>query len=519
MLYRSIIRKLNRTNCEIVYSYGTAGFRTDAETVLNHIIQRVPTMLKIVLGTTNWVKMGVVITASHNPVKDNGIKFVGQNGEILEQKFEFILNTLVNMSQEQFNDIKRRVKTHKHIGFVVVGYDCRPSSGPIKNKLIDEAEECNIRMVDCGRTTTPQLHIKTVEPKFNYIKHFSDKFKTYTADIHVSNKIDLVVDCANGVGAIPMAGFKHTLKKHLNIDLINMRQFHRVNNGCGSEYVQKQLKLPLNYKPEYNGKLVASFDGDADRLVFFYTNKDDDMVLLDGDKIGVLITSYIKKCVDQAEIDANIGFVQTAYANSGSTNFIKDVLDVDQEYVPTGVKYLHKKAKEYDIGTYFESNGHGTIIFKKKFLLKVLSNIRSETDLNKAKPLMEIIRVYRLLNQMVGDSISTMLCVCYILLREDMSLEGWNNQYQTVPCKQFKIMGVTEEQKKKVTTSPDEMTVYKPKGLQKEIDQICSEYEGCRSFVRPSGTEPCIRVYVECADEIELDGIGKKIEEKVKLYL
>lgn len=31
--------------------------------------------------------------------------------------------------------------------------------------------------------------------------------------------------------------------------------------------------------------------------------------------------------------------------------------------VPTGVKHLHHKALEYDIGVYFEANGHGTIVF------------------------------------------------------------------------------------------------------------------------------------------------------------
>lgn len=33
--------------------------------------------------------------------------------------------------------------------------------------------------------------------------------------------------------------------------------------------------------------------------------------------------------------------------------------------VPTGVKHLHHKALEYDIGVYFEANGHGTIVFSE----------------------------------------------------------------------------------------------------------------------------------------------------------
>ena len=31
--------------------------------------------------------------------------------------------------------------------------------------------------------------------------------------------------------------------------------------------------------------------------------------------------------------------------------------------VPTGVKHLHHRAKQFDIGVYFEANGHGTVLF------------------------------------------------------------------------------------------------------------------------------------------------------------
>lgn len=34
--------------------------------------------------------------------------------------------------------------------------------------------------------------------------------------------------------------------------------------------------------------------------------------------------------------------------------------------VHTGVKHLHHKAQEFDIGVYFEANGHGTVLFSKK---------------------------------------------------------------------------------------------------------------------------------------------------------
>lgn len=93
--------------------------------------------------------------------------------------------------------------------------------------------------------------------------------------------------------------------------------------------------------------------------------------------------------VTKCGIDLKLGIVQTAYANGGSTDYITTELvskiiaknltlihpkiniffmnaqKVPVACVPTGVKHLHHKALEYDIGVYFEANGHGTIVFSE----------------------------------------------------------------------------------------------------------------------------------------------------------
>lgn len=40
-------------------------------------------------------------------------------------------------------------------------------------------------------------------------------------------------------------------------------------------------------------------------------------------------------------------------------------------FAATGVKHLHEKAEKYDIGIYFEANGHGTVIFNQNFISKI----------------------------------------------------------------------------------------------------------------------------------------------------
>ena len=62
-----------------------------------------------------------------------------------------------------------------------------------------------------------------------------------------------------------------------------------------------------------------------------------------------------------------LGVVQIAYANGAATDYLKQ-LGLKVVFTPTGVKHLHEKAVEYDIGIYFEANGHGTILFSENYL-------------------------------------------------------------------------------------------------------------------------------------------------------
>jgi phosphoacetylglucosamine mutase len=41
------------------------------------------------------------------------------------------------------------------------------------------------------------------------------------------------------------------------------------------------------------------------------------------------------------------------------------------QVTPTGVKYLHEAAHHFDVGVYFEANGHGTVLFSKTLLARL----------------------------------------------------------------------------------------------------------------------------------------------------
>lgn len=104
------------------------------------------------------------------------------------------------------------------------------------------------------------------------------------------------------------------------------------------------------------------------------------------------------------------------------------------------MKHLHHKALEYDIGVYFEANGHGTVIFQKtaKERLKQAANDSSLTDIqrNAAKRLLNLIDV---INETVGDAISDMLLVETILHAKGWDVEDWEATYTDLPNKLVKV--------------------------------------------------------------------------------
>lgn len=69
--------------------------------------------------------------------------------------------------------------------------------------------------------------------------------------------------------------------------------------------------------------------------------------------------------LSKTKVNLKLGLVQTAYANGASTDYIQETLNVPVACTPTGVKHLHHRAQEFDIGVYFEANGHGTVVFSE----------------------------------------------------------------------------------------------------------------------------------------------------------
>lgn len=116
-----------------------------------------------------------------------------------------------------------------------------------------------------------------------------------------NNKLEtskLLVDGVNGVGGQKIEELRESLN-NLDLEIRNTgRDGGVLNESVGADFVQKEKVVPLGFGLNDVGMRCASFDGDADRLVYFYipSNSSTDKVeLLDGDKILSLFALFIKE--------------------------------------------------------------------------------------------------------------------------------------------------------------------------------------------------------------------------------
>jgi len=92
---------------------------------------------------------------------------------------------------------------------------------------------------------------------------------------------------------------------------------------CGADFVKIGQGLPSGVEVAPNTR-YASLDGDADRLLYYYTDAESKFHLLDGDKISSLYAAYLKELLEISNLNFSLGVVQTAYANGSSTSYLQD---------------------------------------------------------------------------------------------------------------------------------------------------------------------------------------------------
>lgn len=527
------------------YRYGTSGFRGHHK-AQDSVMVRMSFMAILRSLSLNGKTVGLMITASHNKECDNGVKVIDSTGEMLHQSWESIATQIANIDEKQLRKYLHEEifmkeclnKTSKLEANVFIGRDTRPHSKRFSELVIEAANtiiDCSVNVRDFGEITTPQLHYFVMkqntnenESKINvkneispeiYINDITHAFIELMQLLSINNKDEqknnncnisdesvlgeVIVDCANGVGGLLFKQAVDPLQSILHLSLIHLPSSDfAVNEECGAEHVHKQLLLPCglqDMEKQLVNKRLASVDGDCDRLIYY--SMIDDMhnhrprlCLLDGDKQICLIFTFIQSLIKQSQLCFSTAVLQTAYANGSSKEYLSKVLNVENIIcTPTGVKHLHASAKKYEIAIYFESNGHGTLLIQSSAIQKLNDETgnKNESVLNAVKQLLLIARIA---NQAIGDAFADLLLVEMSLHALKWSINDWIEMYKDRPSMLTKLR---VEDRTVFQTTNAEQTCIKPSGLQSIIDKLCFKYENSRCFVRPSGTEDCVRVYSE----------------------
>ncbi|XP_010142619.1 PREDICTED: phosphoacetylglucosamine mutase [Buceros rhinoceros silvestris] len=506
----------------LALQYGTAGFRTKAEQ-LDHVMFRMG-LLSVLRSRATVSTIGIMVTASHNPEEDNGIKLVDPLGEMLHPAWEEYATQLANAEEQELQKIiteicqKAAVNQDKDAS-VVIGRDTRPSSEKLSQSVIDGISILGGQYHDYGLVTTPQLHYMVCcrNTQGQYGKatlegYYEKLSKAFTELIKQSpssgeSQRHLKIDCANGIGALKLSEMEPCFPKEMLIQLYNDGTKEKLNHLCGADFVKVHQKPPRGLHMRPNER-CCSFDGDADRIVYYYEDTAGHFHLIDGDKIATLISIFLKELLAKVGQTLEMAVVQTAYANGSSTRYLEETLKVPVHCVKTGVKHLHHKAQEFDVGVYFEANGHGTVLFSKAAETKIRQLAKEEKDDEKREAAKVLENMIDLINQTVGDAISDMLVIEAILALKGLTVQQWDAVYTDLPNRLLKVQVAD---RRVIETTDAERRAVTPPGLQEKIDALVKKYKLSRAFVRPSGTEDVVRIYAEADTQENADALAHEV--------
>lgn len=339
---------------------------------------------------------GVVISASHNPVEYNGIKFFNKDGYKLDDEIELNIEEYIdNLDKIEY------YPTGKEVGTKVYKHDA--------------------------------------------IKDYTNFLKS-TIDVDFSN-LKVVLDCANGAAyeSAPII-FEELGAKVIAIN--NNPDGNNINLNCGSTHPKGLQEEVI----KNNADIGLAYDGDADRLIA--VNEKGQIV--DGDHIMILSALSLKKQNKLAKdtlvvtVMSNIGLIIAAKENN-----------INLATTSVGDRYVLEEMKKsgYNLGG--EQSGH--MIF---------------LDYNTT-----------------GDGILSSLILSSIVAKENKSLSELASIMTNYPQVLVNAK-IKSENKDKYMDDPE---------IKAEIERIESLLSGeGRVLIRPSGTEPLVRVMLEGKEEGQL---------------
>ncbi|HET6587747.1 MAG TPA: phosphoglucosamine mutase [Oleiagrimonas sp.] len=368
------------------------------------LVGPMPTPAVAMLTRSLRADAGIVISASHNPHHDNGIKFFSADGEKLD------------------DDVEAAIEREVDAEFVTV-----PSRELGKARRIDDA---NARYVEFCKSTLPE-------------------------DFSLRG-LKLVLDCAHG------ATYQVAPKvfRELGAEVVAIGATpdgFNINDAVGSMHPEALQKAVV----EQGADAGICFDGDGDRVMMV----DARGRLADGDDLlYILARGWRASGALQGPV------VGTLMSNYGLEQALA-ALDIPLLRANVGDRYVLKQLKEHDGILGGETSGH------------ILCLDRATT----------------------GDGIVSALAVLEMLVGREESVAEALAPLTKLP--QTTINVRVSDGPGRVASAP----------VQEALAQARAELAGRgRVVLRPSGTEPVVRVTIEAADADEVQDVANKLADVVK---
>jgi len=355
---------------------------------------------------------GVMISASHNPVEYNGIKFFNEDGYKLTDEIE--------------NTIEEYILKDLDIDYV-------PVSGDVGRKIRIE----------------------------NPVRKYMDFLKE-TIDVDFTG-LKVAVDCGNGAVYKAAPELLNELGAQVYV-MHNDPNGININVNCGSTNTSEIQKLVL----ETGADVGLSFDGDADRLIA----ADENGNIVDGDHILAICGMHMK---EKGRLRSNT-VVGTVMTNMGLDVCLKEN-NIEIVKTKVGDRYVLEEMIKGHHSIGGEQSGH--IIF--------------------------------LDHNTTGDGLLTAIQILSVVKEKHTKLSKLASVMKVMPQV---LVNATVDKDKKNDYLEDEK-------IKNKINEIEKHFHGNgRVLIRPSGTEPLVRVMIEGQDQGELEHYAREladlIEERLK---
>lgn len=290
--HRVVIGKDTRLSGYMIEPALTSGFVAMGLDVF--LVGPVPTPAVSMLTRSLRADIGIMISASHNPFGDNGIKIFNRDGNKLDDEIEFEIEQMIESNLE---------------------------------KYLAKSD-------DLGR-------VKRLEdPKGRYIEFVKNSFPK---DKNLSN-IKIVVDCANGASY----NIAPTIFRELGAEVIEIHtepNGFNINLNCGSTHPHDLQQQVLKHQAD----IGIALDGDADRLVVV----DDLGDMIDGD---ILIALIAEKLHNEGRLKKDL-VVITQMSNMALEEYL-NYIGVSTIRTNIGDRYVLEEMKKQKCNFGAEQSGH-----------------------------------------------------------------------------------------------------------------------------------------------------------------